>query len=550
MRFYVISLIDCGGMGAGGATGSFKFQRPFYTNRTSAGGLIYEEWVVAPADDRNLTVGLALPEGSAQWTPSDTDTVWHFFVSSSAGLNAAAIVRRLQGAVEPRLGLARWLVGSLYNVPSSPTGVGQVDSCMCSTVYTPPVALGNGTAACHANFSTVVTTPVGTAAGDAYQVCTNVTVKAVQPKALELCLATTNEPPQCKGSAASGRLGAIFLSRAALRTSGSLNFVERDFSITSVCTNSSLLSCGGKSLAGVTQPGSYDIALLVDQDFTLPTDTLGCLWITSTSPLTFEPPAGGWSVGLYYTTTDGTAVTRMAGQVCGPPVVSIDLSGNASAIPWPLTKNFPRWPSSTIPCTGVSVTQVERRMVRVDLSIVSCRKLPRSGNWAGIFLNSSALGVRDARELVALSSASLKVLPYGFCSWTSGRATPLVTCTQGVSTGARTLNLLPRDQQILGATLDDEQLDFDLAVIFDPVRWISTGSSLSFYISGTGNLSLPSANGWHVAVRHDNLNGVATSSAVVTGQAFQLGKRRLADGHKLLGRRLAMEEEADEHVDV
>jgi hypothetical protein len=52
-----------------------------------------------------------------------------------------------------------------------------------------------------------------------------------------------------------------------------------------------------------------------------------------------------------------------------------------------------------------------------------------------------------------------------------------------------------------------------------------------------------------VAVRHDALNGVATSSAVVAGYAFQNSttKRRLVPGEtKLIGRRLIMDNTSDE----
>jgi hypothetical protein len=86
-----------------------------------------------------------------------------------------------------------------------------------------------------------------------------------------------------------------------------------------------------------------------------------------------------------------------------------------------------------------------------------------------------------------------------------------------------------------------------MAVIFDPtVTWNASAADItvSFFLAGTGTLRLPSAGGFRVAVRHDALNGVAASSAVVAGYAFQNSttKRRLvADETKLIGRRLAME---------
>jgi hypothetical protein len=117
--------------------------------------------------------------------------------------------------------------------------------------------------------------------------------------------------------------------------------------------------------------------------------------------------------------------------------------------------------------------------------------------------------------VLSVETGTLTVLP-PICAST----TPLTACGS--------LRLLPDTKN--GADEDDEdKKDFDLLVPFSAsdadTFWIGTKRTGCFYISGVGNLTFPT-EGWHIAVRHDKLDGQDTTSNVVVGRLCPK-KRRL-----------------------
>jgi hypothetical protein len=160
-------------------------------------------------------------------------------------------------------------------------------------------------------------------------ICTKVSVRRVDLRKAEICLAVSNDAsalPSCANSASSGRLVGIFMDSFFFDSFPDLLTFENGtlpVQPSPVCwlpystaLEESVETCGEASVNGIgSEDFDWSMGLKVSRRFTSANEVLGCFYATNVVNLT---PRTGWNLGLAYQDLPNSARQATADRVFAP----------------------------------------------------------------------------------------------------------------------------------------------------------------------------------------------------------------------------------------